>query len=184
MEINSAEEYLKTCPHCDEIADRAWKYCACCGYPTRMKIEEQSQFLTTRERLHNQYRFVLKNNAISQNLLYIICASLLFSSYLIYLFERSGGLFWHFCVFGLTYGWLGWLAGKKPVPALITGLVFFISYQLVTWFLEPGSIKEYIYFKTAIVVSMLLCSLYEYFRVKTIYIFCQANAIRGYTKQL
>lgn len=144
----------KNCSHCKLEMQWEQKYCNECGYPEGGTQQEQSGF---------HARQVLKNRGKAEassrikkgrNILFIVAGiSFLSGVYYYFKLDDSSVLIVN-TVLSLCYLLLGFWSQKKPLVALMLGLLVYLTTLVLTGLIEPETIYKGILLKIFILVYM------------------------------
>lgn len=146
---------LKTCHYCGSspLSDMTM-FCPSCGFPQRGTELEQKRFLIERNKMKVNVNETEASIGIARLVLFGL--GVLNGGVAAFLFHLN---FWNDgmaqAVVAALYGALGWWAGKKPFPALLAGLVLYLTFICISVLVNPDSLFSGIYLKFIIASSLV-----------------------------
>ncbi|MDQ3111245.1 MAG: hypothetical protein M3R17_15255 [Bacteroidota bacterium] len=146
---SSACYYCKTGPLGNEII-----YCPSCGFPQRGTEEEQKKFITAKRLLVIKLEGMHDNIKKSRNALFGV-AALYGVSYIILALQIGWPAIIEGSILCGIFIGLGLWANKNPYPAVLTGLILFILFIIISAIGNPVSIIGGIIWKIIILTAMI-----------------------------
>ncbi len=153
--VNSESKNAPHCSSCFSPTDNLDFFCPVCGYPLKATEEVQNEFLRERSFKQAQLNELNKKVKNAGNTLYVL-AVIFFGFGLITFFmnresDQSTGLLIVNGIVGLIFIGLGYGSQKKPLVAIISGMVLFGLIQLLAIFEDPSTIFKGLLFKIIII---------------------------------
>src|SRR5690606_15158409 len=144
----------RVCSECNSEMQLEQKFCNDCGYPEGGTTQEQSGFharQVMKKRGHSEASSTIKKG---RNTLFVISA-IAFLSGLYYFFklDDSSVLIVN-TVLSISYLCLGFWSQKRPLVALILGLMVYLTTLVLTGLIEPETIYKGILLKIFILVYL------------------------------
>ncbi len=146
---------LKVCFYCDSspLPGEAF-FCPSCGFPQRGTEPEQRRFILNKKQMDKNVKETEASIGIARIVLFGL--GLLnggIGAWWLSNEDRIGGITQ--LVVAAIYVALGLWAGKKPFPALLTGLILYLTFVLLTAIINPLTLFSAIIIKIAIVSSLI-----------------------------
>lgn len=146
---------LKVCFYCSSSPlPETTVFCPSCGFPQRGSELEQKRFLIGRKQIGKNVNESEASIGIARIVLFAL--GLLnggVAAWFFYQGERIGGMTQ--AAIAAIYIGLGFWAAKKPFPALLTGLIVYLTFLLLGAVMDPASILTGLVLKIAIVGSFV-----------------------------
>jgi hypothetical protein len=143
------------CKCCFEKINETDLFCQSCGFPLKSTEEEQNNFIYTRNYKHLELQGLDKKIRSAGTTLYVLAGFFLLFG-LGYFFinsnnESSSGILITNAIVAIIFLLLGYWSKKKPVAAIISGMVLFVLVQLLSIFEDPSNIYKGIIMKIIII---------------------------------
>lgn len=144
----------KNCSHCNLEMQWEQKYCNECGYPEGGTPQEQSGFHARQVMKKRGKAEASSRIKKGRNILFIVAGiSFLSGVYYYFKLDDSSVLIVN-TVLSLCYLSLGFWSQKKPLVALMLGLLVYLTTLVLTGLIEPETIYKGILLKIFILVYM------------------------------
>jgi hypothetical protein len=141
---------LKVCFYCSSSPlPETIVFCPSCGFPQRGSELEQKRFIVGRKQLGKNVNESEASIGIARIVLFAL--GLLDGAVAAWCFSqgnRIDGI--AYASIAAIYIGLGLWAGKKPFPALLTGLIVYLTFLLLAAIVDPASILSGLILKIAI----------------------------------
>ncbi len=146
---------LKICFYCDTspLPESAF-FCPSCGFPQRGTEAEQRRFILNKKQLDKNVKETEASISIARIVLFGL--GLLSAGVGVWLLnneDRLGGITQ--LVVAIIYVALGLWAAKKPFPALLTGLIVYLTFLLLSVIINPATLFSGIIIKIAVASSLI-----------------------------
>ena len=148
-----------TCRCCAAMVSEADTYCGSCGFPLKASEGDQQQFIYDRDHKQNELYYMEKKVRNASKTLYWTALLFIVMGFLYLIVYPDTGLgtavMIQQVILAAIYVGLGFWSKKKPVAAIITGLVIFALYQIILIMEDPTNIVRGIIVKVVIVVYLI-----------------------------
>ena len=142
------------CHHCKKTGlIELEKFCPNCGFPQGGTEKEQWKFIITYRKKKSAIRESLKSVDRGRNFLFIVAAL----NIITYVGAETAVLIIGLIISGIYVG-LGFWAKKRPYPALITGLIFYVTLYILFGLIDHAYFLYALIWKIAIVGSLLFAA--------------------------
>jgi hypothetical protein len=151
---------ISVCYHCKQKDLNAEEmFCPNCGFPQKGTQEEQRKFILEYRLKHSAIREGKKNITRARNYLFFVA----FLNFMTFAFAGSIGIIIGLILAGIYVGLALWSI-KKPFPALLTGLITYVTLLIFFGILDPINLLAGVFWKIAIIVALV----YAIYSVKDI----------------
>jgi hypothetical protein len=147
------------CKSCNIAVNVNDQFCQGCGYPLKGTEEEQQQFIYNRD-----YKYIeldSMNNKIrsARNCLFVLAALFTVSGFIYYLINTgaplASALLLTNLILAAIFLALGFWAPKRPVAAIISGLVLYVLVILINAIDNPLSIFSGVIVKVFVIIYLI-----------------------------
>jgi hypothetical protein len=143
------------CKCCSKVVNIEDQFCQACGFPLKGTEENQNTFIYTRGYKHLELQGLERKIKSAGTTLYVLAGFFLLFG-LGYFFINAGtntssGVLITNAIVAIIFLLLGYWSKKKPVAAIISGMVLFILVQLLSIFEDPSNIYKGIIIKIIII---------------------------------
>ena len=147
MPIPTASYETGQPPHCSccfQPISTSDIYCMHCGFPLKESEEIQNHFINERNYKQLELQELNKKIKSAGTTLYVLAAYFFVFGIIYFLINRSNdsasaALITN-AIVGFIFIGLGYASQKKPLAAIISGMVLFLILQLLIFFEDPASI--------------------------------------------
>lgn len=142
------------CSNCDEPIVGKPKFCVNCGFPENGTEQEKSKFIAEKAILRSKQREAPKRIKSARNTLFIIGGiQLVFSLFIYFMQDDTAELIAGAVVF-VIYLLLGFWSQKKPLIALILGLLVYLTLIGLAAMVDPSTLAKGIIMKVIIIAFL------------------------------
>ena len=147
----------QSCPECGKMHETQNKFCSNCGYPVFGSEDEIRKFKYKKlEREQDKIDLEGKVNSARSSLFVLAGLMGVFGAIMIGLNkEESVALLVQYLVMAGIFLGLGFWSKQKPFAALLTGLIVFISMQLLLMIYDPKSVFSGIIIKVVVIIYIV-----------------------------
>jgi len=159
LDLSSVPGTVEECKCCFEKTNLVDQFCQKCGFPLKGTNAEQQIFMYRRSFKKLELNGYDKKIKSAGTTLYVLAG--IFMLYgLVYFFADSksntaSAMLITYGLVAIIFLLLGAWSGKKPVASIISGMVLYISLQLISAVSDPTSLFKGIIFKI-IIISYLI----------------------------
>ena len=153
--IEPAVEPVPHCSFCEKEITGDEKFCTHCGFPLLGTEEEQNKFKVADELKKIKLRDSQKRIKSAANTLYIIAALFFVAALIKDGNDDNKTLMLINMVVALVYVALGFWSKQKPFVALLAGLIFYVSLNVLNAFADPLSLAKGVVLKFVIIAFMV-----------------------------
>lgn len=152
MENSSPE--LK-CYCCYSVYKESDKFCGNCGYPFQASREEQKKF-SINFTSHNYDVKIVKDRIREARIILFVIAAVTFIQSLLLLFNDADiMLFAVNLILVCVYVYLGFWAKKKAFAAILIGGLLYITFMLLSAFVDPSTIAKGLFLKIVFIAALI-----------------------------
>ncbi len=144
----------KTCSQCNSEIEWEQKFCNDCGYPEGGTAQEQSGFHARQVMKKRGQAEATSQIRKGRNSLFVVAGIAFLSGiYYYFILEDSAVLIVN-TILSLCYLLLGFWSQKRPLVALILGLLVYLTTLVLNGLLEPETIYKGLLIKIFIIVYL------------------------------
>ena len=155
IEIEEAElPEIIPCTHCLKEVPESNTFCEHCGYPQHGSASEKSKFHADRVMSYSKSKEAPKLIRKARNTLLVIAGISFLSGAYYYLTQDDLGTFISALVLFAVYLTLGFWSQKRPLIALVLGLLVYLTTLVINGIVEPSTVYRGLIIKGIIVVFL------------------------------
>lgn len=143
------------CSFCDTAMEENQAFCVSCGFPEKGTKQEQSKFHA--DRILNMRKSSEARGGITsaRNILFIIAAlKMLWGVVFFFLLDKDSEVLITYTILAIIYLVLGYWSQKKPLVALILGLLVYITIIVLGVILDPTTIFSAVIIRILVIVYL------------------------------
>lgn len=145
---------MPTCPNCSAEIDGNPMYCVSCGFPLNGTEKEKSKFYAEQAMTKSKVKDAPKKIRQARNTLFIVGGLQLLFGIVVYFMADATEELIAGAVLFLIYLGLGFWSQKKPLIALILGLLLYLSLIILSAVVDPTTITSGVLVKVIIIVFL------------------------------
>lgn len=156
----------ESCFKCDTVIRYEGTYCTNCGYPIKGTEKEQSIYHAKKIMEKNQYMEADKKVRSARNVLYVMAGlAFVYSLFAFYAMDEDIAIMITYGILSIMYLILGFWASKKPLIAILLGLLLYLTTIAIYAVADPSTIISGILFKV-IIIAYLVKGVYSAASIK------------------
>jgi hypothetical protein len=152
--ISDLNQTAGTCILCNNQVKLTETFCSNCGYPQHGSIDQKNNFMEKRER--NKITMAeAKEKVRSATIVLAIMSGI---ALVVGLFYGANGKSEEGVSHGISfilYGLLAWWSVHKPFPAILSGFILYLTFNIINAFEDPVTIFQGILFKVIFIVAFV-----------------------------
>jgi len=153
------------CSKCDSIIETENVFCSNCGYPENGTEKDIAVFHANNAMERNKNMDAGKKIKSARNTLYVMAGISFLSGIFLFFQDYDSAILVTNVILSLIYLVLGYWSMKKPVMALLLGLLLYLTTIIISAVFEPTSIVRGIIWKV-VIIAFLGKGLYSALSVK------------------
>ena len=143
-----------SCSNCSFLMGNDDVYCHACGFPEKGTDQERAKFHAKNAIKKNKHFDAYKKVKSARTTLYIVGGVTLVAGIGSYLFVNDIALMVTNIIVASIYGVLGYWSNKKPLAALLSGFLLYITVLVINGVVEPESLYKGIIWKVLILTYL------------------------------
>ena len=160
VDVNELACYVcKTPMNADEV------YCPECGYPEKGTDKEKAQFHARNAMQKNQHMDADQKIKSARNVLYVIAGIILVFGFISFFSDQDVAVLVTNVILGAIYLVLGSWTSKKPMVAILLGLLLYLTTIIISAIFDPSTIIRGVIFKI-LIIAYLAKGLYSASSIK------------------
>lgn len=154
-EIKQSEIDFDECDRCGAEVKMSEKYCTKCGHPQHASDEEIDAYYDRIKEKEDALYYAKKEIDSASTTLFVVGGIVVLFGIIVSIMKSDGIGAIMSVLIGLIYVGLGFYTDKKPLIAVLSGLILYITLQVVAAFVNPASIFSGIIFKVIIIGALI-----------------------------
>lgn len=151
---------MNTCSNCSNTIEQSALFCNNCGFPENGTSQEKTKYHANKVMKKNKHFDADKKVKSARTTLYVIAGITLLTGFFYYAMEQDIALLVVNIVLSIIYGILGYWSSSKPLAALLSALLLFVTIIVINAIVDLTTIYQGIIMKI-IVLSYLGKGLYS-----------------------
>ena len=129
-------------------------FCPECGFPENGTDKEKAQFHARNAMERNKHMDADKKIRSARNVLYVMAGIVLVFGFIAFFIDQDMGVLITNAILGIIYLVLGSWTSKKPMMAILLGLLLYLTTIIISAIFDPSTIIRGIIFKVFIIAYL------------------------------
>jgi hypothetical protein len=153
-ELNALQASESGCTICKTPMQSLDVFCPECGFPEHGTDKDVAQFHARNAMQKNQHMDADKKIKSARNVLYVMAGITVLFGVIYYFIEQDIALLVTNVLLGMIYLVLGFWTSKKPLVAILLGLLLYLTTIIISAIIEPETLIKGIIFKIIIIAYL------------------------------
>lgn len=154
MEELIPTEVIDSCSKCNTPITLETVFCSECGYPEHGTEQDVAKFHARNVMKKNEHIDADKKIKSARNVLYVMAGITFLFGFIYFFQDQDIAILVTNVVLGLIYLVLGSWTSKKPLVAILLGLLLYLTTIIISAIVDPATIIQGIIFKILIIAYL------------------------------